>query len=122
MGRKRSLRFRKGLPRGGLGRLGWVPALGSLAAAWFLRADMATFMGLLTVPVCIWCALGLRADDTAGEVSDYYVDDESLDWTGLLSGNFEQPVRRESNAMITLSVLACVISGCRWLFGWGPFA
>ena len=122
MGRKRGLRFRKGLPRGGLGQLGWIPALGSLAAAWFVRADMATFTGLLAVPVCIWCALGLRADDTAGEVSDYYVDDESLDWKELLSGNFEHPVRRESNAMITIGVLACVISGCRWVFGWGPFA
>jgi hypothetical protein len=110
------------LPRGGLGQLGWAPSLGSFAAAWFLRADLAAFAGLLAVPFCVWCALGLRADDATGEGSDPYVDEESLDWKELLSGNFEHPVRRQSNAMIALSVLGCAIALCRWRFGWGPLA
>ena len=122
MGRKRGLRFKNGIPRGGLGRLGWIPSLGSLAAACFVRADLAFWVGLLALPVCVWCALGLRADDTAGEVSDHYVDDESLDWKELLSGNFEHPVRRHSNVMIAFGVLGCVIALCRWRFGWGPLA
>jgi hypothetical protein len=75
---------------------------------------------LLALPLCVWCALGLRKDDAAGEGSDHYVDEESLDWMGLLSGDFEHPVRRQSNGMIALGALACGIAGCRWLFGWGP--
>jgi hypothetical protein len=47
MGRKRGLRFENGLPRGGLGRLGWIPSLGSFAAACFVRADLAALAGLL---------------------------------------------------------------------------
>src|SRR5262249_6453058 len=117
MGRKRGPRFKYGLPRGGLGRLGWLPSLGSLAAAWFLRVDLAVGACLLAVPVCVWCALGLRKDDAAGEVSDQYVDEESLDWKELLWGNFEHPVRRSSNVMITLSIVACAIAECRWLWG-----
>jgi hypothetical protein len=122
MRRRRGPRFKNGLPRGGLGRVGWVPCLGSFAAAWFVRADLALWVGLLAVPVCIWCALGLRKDDAAGEVPDHYVDDESWDWKELLSGNIEHPVRRQSNVMVALGVLACVIAWCRWWFGWGPFA
>ena len=120
MGRKRGPRFKRGLPRGGLGLLGWLPSLASFAAAWFLRADLAVMAGLLAVPFCVWCALGLRKDDSTGEVADHYVDEESLDWKEVLSGNFEHPVRRQSNAMIAFGVVACVIAGCRWLFGWGP--
>lgn len=120
MKRKRGPRFRKGLPRGGLGRLGWIPSLGSLAVAWFVRPDLATLAGLLAVPVCVWCGLGLRADEAAGEVSDHYLDEDSFDWKEMLSGNFEHPVRRSSNAMIALAVLACAIALCRWHFGWGP--
>src|SRR5262245_24767545 len=122
MGRKRGLRLKQGLPRGGLGRLGWIPSLGSFAAACLVRADLAALVGLLAAPVCVWCALGLRADEAAGEVSDHYVDDESLDWKDLLSGNFEHPVRRHSNAMIALCVLACAVALCGWRFGWGPLA
>jgi hypothetical protein len=122
MGGRRGLRFEHGLPRGGLGRLGWAAALGSFAAAWFVPADWAVGAGLLAVPVCVWCALGLRADDAAGEGSDHYVDEESLDWKELLFGNFEHPVRRQSTGMIALSVFGCVIALCRWHFGWGPFA
>jgi hypothetical protein len=116
------VRFKRGLPRGGLGHVGWLPALGSLAAAFFLRADLASLAGLLAVPLCVWCALGLRKDDEAGEISDHYVDEESVDWKELLLGNFEHPVRRQSNAMITVGLLACAIACCRWLFGWGPLA
>jgi hypothetical protein len=120
MRRKRGPRLKRGLPRGGLGRLGWLPALGSVAAALLLRADLAVLACLLAVPVCAWCAAGLRKDDSAGEVEDHYVDEESLDWKELLFGNFEHPLRRRSNGMIVLGVLACVIAGFRWLFGWGP--
>jgi hypothetical protein len=122
MRRKRGPRLQHGLPRGGLGRLGWLPSLGSVAAACFLRADLAVVACLLAVPCCVWCALGLRKDDAAGEVSDHYVDERSLNWKELLWGNFEHPVRRRSNAMITFSVLACLIAWCRWLFDWGPLA
>ena len=116
------LRLDNGLPRGGLGRLGWIPSLAAFAAAWFVRPDLAAFVGLLAVPVCLWCALGLRADEAAGEVSDHYVDDESLDWKELLSGNFEHPVRRQSNVMMAIGVLGFAIALCRWLYGCGPLA
>jgi hypothetical protein len=92
-----------------------------LAAASLLRADLALGACLAAVPVCVWCALGLRKDDAAGEVSDHYVDEESLDVKGLLAGDFEHPVRRGSNALMTLAVLAAVIAWSRWQFGWGPF-
>jgi hypothetical protein len=122
MGRKRGLRVRHGLPRGGLGQLGWAPLIGALAATWFAHAELAAAVSVLAVPLCVWCALGLRADDAAGEAADHYVDDESLDWKELLSGNFEHPVRRQSTVMIVLSVLVCVLALCRWRYGWGPFA
>jgi hypothetical protein len=122
MGQRRGWRLHQGLPRGGLGRVGWLPALGSLGAAFLAPADIAAYAGVLVVPLCVWCALGLRKDDQAGEVSDFYVDDESLDWKEALSGNFTHPVRRHSNAMIVVAGLACVIAWCRWAFGWGPLA
>jgi hypothetical protein len=122
VGRRRGPRLRKGLPRGGLGWLGWLPALGALACAVLTRADVATLVSFLAVPVCVWCALGLRKDDQAGEICDFGVDEESWDWKELLSGNFEHPVRRQSNGMIFLAVLAFAVACCRWLFGWGPFA
>src|SRR5262245_56615524 len=112
----------QGLPRGGLGHIGWLPSLGSFAAAWFARADLAVFAGLVAVPSCVWCALGLRSDEAAGEASDHYVDEESLGWKELLSGNFEHPVRRHSSVMVALCVLGCAIALCRWRFGWGPLA
>jgi hypothetical protein len=86
-----------------------------------VRADVALWASLLAVPVCVWCALGLRKDDAAGEVSDYYVDEESYSLKEMLSGNFEHPVRRGSNALVFIGVLACVIAWSRWWFGWGPF-
>jgi hypothetical protein len=51
---------------------------GFLAAALFVRADVAVAATLLALPVCIWCMLGLRRDAAAGEVMDHYVDDESV--------------------------------------------
>jgi hypothetical protein len=114
--------LRKGLPRGGLGQVGWIVALGALAVAWIVRADVALLVGLLALLLCVWCALGLRKDDQAGEVSDFYVDDESVSWRELLAGNWEHPVRRRSNGMIFLGVLGCAIAWCRWHFGWGPFS
>src|SRR5262245_30409105 len=108
--RKRRLRLKHGLPRGGLGQAGWLPSLGSFAAAYFLRADVASFVGLLAIPICVWCAVGLRADEAAGEGSDHYVNDESLDCMELLSRNFEHPVRRHSTVLIALCLLACVIA------------
>src|SRR5262245_40387009 len=122
MGRRRGPRLMQGLPRGGLGHIGWLPSLGSFAAAWFARPDLAALAALLSAPVCVRCASGLRADEGEGEVSDRYVDEESLDWKGLLSGNFEHPVRRHSTAMVALCLLACAIALCRWRFGWGPLA
>jgi hypothetical protein len=102
--------------------MGWLPALGSLAAAFLAPADLAAVAGLLAVPLCVWCALGLRKDDQAGEASDYYVDDESWDWKEALSGNFAHPVRRHSNGMIVLAALGCTIAVLRWLNGSGPLA
>lgn len=122
MGRRQGVRFRNGLPRGGLGYLGWIPGLGSFAVAWLVRADIAIPACLLVVPVCVWCALGLRKDDSAGELSDHYVDDESINWTELMSGNFEYQVRRQSNGLILLGVASFLIALCRWWFGWGPLA
>jgi hypothetical protein len=122
MGRRRGWRLDHGLPRGGLGRIGWLPSLGSLAAAFLAPADFAALAGLLAVALCVWCALGLRKDDQADEVSDYYEDDESWNWKEVLSGNFVHPVRRHSNSMIVLAGLGCAIACCRWLFGWGPVA
>ena len=120
MGRKRGPRFRRGLPRGGLGQLGWLPSLGSLAAACFLQTELALIVSLSSFPFSVWCALGLRRDDAAGEISDHYVDTESLSWKEMLSGNFEHPVRRQSTGMIAVGVLACGIAWSRWFFGWGP--
>jgi hypothetical protein len=122
MARRRDWRLHRGLPRGGLGRIGWVPALAATAAGFLAQADLAALTGSLVVPLCVWCALGLRKDDQAGELSDYYVDDESLDWKEALSGNFTNPVRRHSNGMIVLAGLGCAIAWCRWLFGFGPLA
>jgi hypothetical protein len=122
MERKHGPRLKHGLPRGGVGRLGWVAALGSLALACFVRADVASIVGVLAFPVSVWCALGLRADDASGEVSDHYVDEESFDWKEMLSGDFVHPVRRASNWMIGIGMLALAIALCRWHFGWGALA
>jgi hypothetical protein len=119
MKRKRP-RFKHGLLRGGLGRMGWVPSLGSFAAAWFVRPDIVLYAGLVTIPICIWCALGLRADHSAGERSDFYVDDESYDLKEMVSGDLVHPVRRHSNAMIFFCVLGCLIALCRQRFAVGP--
>ena len=120
MGRRRGPRIKNRLPRGGLGWLGWIPALGSFAAAWFARTDVPILVCALAIPLCVWCALGLRKDDSAGESSDHYVDEESWVWSELLAGNFENPVRRQSNGMVLLGVLGLALALCRWLFGWGP--
>src|SRR5262245_12700165 len=77
MGR-RDPRLKNGLPRGGLGWAGWVAALGSLAAALLLRADVAIGATLLALPVCVWCMLGLRRDAAAGEVVDPDTSDSFL--------------------------------------------
>jgi hypothetical protein len=120
MKRQRGPRLTNGVPRGGLGRLGWFPSLGSFALACFVPAAIAFVACLLLIPICVWCAVGLRRDDVAGEYVDHYVDDESLDLKEMLSGNFEHPVRRQSSAMVFFGVLGSVIAGCRWLWGWGP--
>lgn len=120
MGRRQGLRFKNGLPRGGLGWIGYLPALGSLAAALFLQADIAVGVTVLVLPICVWCMLGLRSDAAEGEVEDHYVDDDSVNWTELLSGNFEHPVRRQSTGLLLLGLLACAIALARWHFGWGP--
>src|SRR5262245_20309095 len=117
MGRRRGPRLKNYLPRGGLGWIGWIPALGSLAAALLVRVDVALGTTLLAFPVCVWCMLGLRRDAAAGEIEDQYVDDESVNWTELLSGNYEHPVRRGSNGLLLLSLLGCAIALGRWYFG-----
>jgi hypothetical protein len=120
MGRRRGLRLQRGLPRGGLGRVGWVPCLGALAAAFLVRADVAAVVGALAFPLCVWCALGLRQDDWAGEVHDHYVDEESVELGELLFGNIVYKERRHSNTMLVICLLACLVAWCRWWFGWGP--
>ena len=47
MGRRRGPRLKHGLPRGGLGQLGWLPSLGSCAAALFLPVPFAVLACLL---------------------------------------------------------------------------
>ena len=120
MARRRGIRIKKGLPRGGLGHAGSLVGLASLAVALFVRADVAVTVCVLLLPVCIWCGLGLRKDASAGEISDEWIDDESLDWRELLSGNFESPVRRHSTGIVVLASAALVIAVCRLSFGWGP--
>jgi hypothetical protein len=118
--KKRGIRLKKGLPRGGLGLLGYLFAGASLMMAFYVRSEFAVWLCLLMLPVCIWCALGLRKDDDAGEVSDLYVDEESLSFTELLAGNVENPVRRKSNGLIVLCVIGIMIALCRYVFGWEP--
>ncbi len=120
MGRRRGLRVRKGLPRGGLGRVGWLPCLAALATAFLVRADVAAVVGALALPLCVWCALGLRRDDQAGEVSDYYIDDHAVEWGELLWGNIVYKERRHSNTILVICLLGCLVAWCRWWFGWGP--
>lgn len=120
MGRRRGLRVRKGLPRGGLGRVGWLPCLGALATAFLVRADVASLVGVLALPLCVWCALGLRKDDRVGEVSDFYVDDHSVELGELLWGNIVYKERRHSTTMLVICLVGCLVAWCRWWFGWGP--
>jgi hypothetical protein len=120
MGRRRGPRLKNGLPRGGLGWIGWVPALASLAVALLVRVDVALGATLLALPVCVWCMVGLRRDAAAGEVMDHYVDDDSFNWAEMLSGNFEHPVRRQSHGLLLFGLLGCAVALARWVFGWGP--
>ncbi|HZY87785.1 MAG TPA: hypothetical protein VFE78_23315 [Gemmataceae bacterium] len=122
MGRRRGPRLQKGLPRGGLGQFGWAPALGTPAAAFFLRPDLVALAGVLAFPLCVWCALGLRQDEWAGEGQDHYVDEDSVEWGELLLGNIVHPERRQSTVMIVFCLLGCLVAVCRWWFGWGPVA
>jgi hypothetical protein len=122
MAKKRGPRLKKGLPRGGLGLIGFVPALLSLGLALFVRADVAALVCVLLVGACVWCALGLRKDDASGEVADGYVDEESFSFRELLAGNWEHPLRRRSNGILACGALGLGIALCRLLFGWGPLA
>ncbi len=116
MGKRCGLRFVNGLPRGGLGHLGIVPAVGSVVLSLFVRAELAVLLCLAALPICIWSALGLRRDDAAGEVLDHYEDGHSYSLSGLLFGELEHPVRRRSNGIIALAVLGLGIAACRFLF------
>jgi hypothetical protein len=120
LARRRGPRLKKGLPRGGLGLLGFLPALGSVALSLLARADLAVPGCLPAVALTAWCALGLRKDDAAGEVSDFYEDKRSLVFTELLAGNWEHPMRRRSNWMLGAALLGLAIALCRWWFGWEP--
>jgi hypothetical protein len=104
-------RFRivRGLPHGGLGLFGWVPALAAVALALFAPSAVATLVGLLCLPVCVWCGVGLRRDDATGEASDWY----TARWHLSLTGEWE-PRRRRSTAMVGLCLFGIIVSAVRW--------
>ncbi len=121
MRRKRGRRLANGLPRGGLGHVGWVPTMGSLAVAWVLRPEYSAITGLLLIPLCVWFALGLRADDAAGEISDHFEINVPFSGEDTPSAMSDEPIRRWSTLMICISVFSCVGAMFRWWFGWWPF-
>jgi hypothetical protein len=112
MRRMRRFRIVHGLPRGGLGRVGWAPSLAAVVAALVAHTGVAAAVGLLCLPLCVWCAAGLRRDDAAGEASDWY----SARWHLSLLGEWE-PTRRRSTAMVGWCLFALLVSAvrCWWL-------
>jgi hypothetical protein len=64
------LRFRGGLPRGGIGYLGIPLGFGAIVAAIKTQPPSPMTVAVLSLPICLWLGLGLRADGDAGEATD----------------------------------------------------
>jgi hypothetical protein len=64
------LGFRGGLPRGGIGYLGIPLGIGAIVAAIKAQPPAPITVAILSLPICFWLGLGLRADGDAGEATD----------------------------------------------------
>jgi hypothetical protein len=64
------LRFRGGLPRGGIGYLGIPLGIGAIVAALKAQPPAPIAVALFSLPTCLWLGLGLRADGDEGESTD----------------------------------------------------
>ena len=65
-----NLRFRNGLPRGGIGYLGVDVAAGAVFFASYGPDRASILVAAIALPPCLWLGLGLRADGEEGEVTD----------------------------------------------------
>lgn len=100
MAGKRWPRIRKWLPRGGLGLIGYGISAGAFVCALLIQAWIALLVAGFSLPLCIWCAVGLRRDEAAEEIADQYVArGDSVRLLDMLSGQFES-VRRMSNDIL----------------------
>ncbi len=110
MRRRRGLRFKHWLPRGGLGFAGFLGPLAVVLCAVFAPPRVAIVVALANLPFCGWCAVGLRRDDDAGEIADRYMTSgRGLRLMDILSGQWESE-RRISTDLLIASLGVLVIA------------
>ena len=105
-----SLRFRSGLPRGGIGYIGLGVGAGSICFARYGPNPASILVAALAVPLCLWLGLGLRVDGEDGEVADGVTWESRgrYDWFGLkdhLVSEF-----RLSSAVIALGLVGLAVA------------
>jgi hypothetical protein len=108
--KKRGPRFKAWLPRGGLGFAGFGGPVAVVLCSVLADARVALGVAAANVLLCVWCAVGLRRDDAAGEVADRYTTSgRGLRLMDMLSGQWESE-RRISTDLILTSLLVLVLA------------
>ena len=74
------VRISDGLPRGGLGYIGLVPAAVSIVCGLYLAIPFACLLSVCCAAMCLWLGWGLRQDGEAGEKLDIVVVPRKEDW------------------------------------------
>jgi hypothetical protein len=111
--KKHGPRFEAGLPRGGLGFAGFLAPCPALLCAVWANTILAFGVAVACLLVSVWCAIGLRRDDAAGEVTDFYMTKaKGPGLLNILDGDWEPPERprRISTILIITNLPALMIT------------
>jgi hypothetical protein len=103
------LRLRRGLPRGGIGYLGIPLGVGAIVAAIKASPPMPVVVAMISLPICLWLGLGLRADGDAGEATDKVTWESPPRYWWLFDDNWVDEFRI-SSALILAGVASLVIA------------
>jgi hypothetical protein len=105
-------RLERGLPRGGLGYLGFLIGVAALIAAAWLDGPAAILAAGLAAPLCLWMGLGLRSDSRHGEAIDHVVfEGDYRRGAGYdRRAGYRRSEHRLSNEMILLGVASLAVA------------
>ncbi len=106
------VRISDGLPRGGLGYIGLVPAAVSIVCGLYLAIPFACVLSVCCAAMCLWLGWGLRQDGEAGEKIDI-VDIHNREGWLETKWSYQDSIFRVSTVIMVGGVTGLAISLAR---------